>query len=381
MHISPEQLKIVPYVDLQALDVRRVNLMPFWDGCGWHMWVPTQAGLLDLKPVEVEHANYVANRAANDNDIIIPFVEMMWQQASWSEVCRLISGISDDFHNLGTSIEKLSYFFDHRSTIPGLSQFVKTEVEYIFVLARSVFDLLQEAISWLWGNAVLLHDPHAEAKRKQTKLPSTFAKMVLSGTEFRRPADLIDKYALPSAMAEMYASVAPFFKGIRRFRDEIVHLGKDPDMVTVSDRGFCVPNSAFGFGDSPFWKPEHQENEHCRSLLPLLAHVALGSILSCGQLMAAFAKQVKLPPAIAPRHRVFVRGPHNEALIWLLHVADGGSPWWSDRSQWRRRRIEEKAYLLWKNQKGKVWWDPVSNWLEAERVLLPAGVRVLAENR
>ncbi len=29
--------------------------------------------------------------------------------------------------------------------------------------------------------------------------------------------------------------------------------------------------------------------------------------------------------------------------------------------------ILERAYFLWKNQAGSRWWDPVSNWVEAER--------------
>jgi hypothetical protein len=30
-------------------------------------------------------------------------------------------------------------------------------------------------------------------------------------------------------------------------------------------------------------------------------------------------------------------------------------------------RIQERAYLLWQKRQGSAWWDPESNWLEAER--------------
>lgn len=30
-------------------------------------------------------------------------------------------------------------------------------------------------------------------------------------------------------------------------------------------------------------------------------------------------------------------------------------------------RVQERAYFLWKNQTGSAWWDPDSNWSEAER--------------
>jgi hypothetical protein len=36
------------------------------------------------------------------------------------------------------------------------------------------------------------------------------------------------------------------------------------------------------------------------------------------------------------------------------------------RSVPRLRRIRHRAYFLWENQTGAAWWDPVSNWFEAE---------------
>jgi hypothetical protein len=381
MSISRDDLKLVTYLDLRALDARIPNLMPLWDGQRWHYWAETEKGLLELKIVEVSHVTYVAKQPANENDVIIPFVELMWQHASWPEICRMISGITEDFHNLGTSIEKLSHFFENRHAIDDVGQFAKTEFEYIFILSRSVFDLLQEAIAWIWRNATMLLDKDAEARRKQSSLPPTFSKMVLADGKVREPAELVEKYALPLAMAESYASVAPFFIKVRRLRDEIVHLGKDPNAIYVTERGFCVPTSAFGFEKEWFWRPEHRENENLVSLLPLLAHIVLGTLESCGNLMVAFARQIQLPPPLAPEHRLFVRGPHNEALIWLFDVANGWPPWWSDRPRWKHERIRRKAYFLWQNQTGASWWDPVSNWIEAENELASVKRRVRGRGR
>ncbi len=33
----------------------------------------------------------------------------------------------------------------------------------------------------------------------------------------------------------------------------------------------------------------------------------------------------------------------------------------------RERRIRERAFFLWENKSGSYWWDPVSNWVEAEQ--------------
>ena len=170
-------------------------------------------------------------------------------------------------------------------------------------------------------------------------------------------------------MATAYEAVTPFFQRIRRFGDAIVHLGKDPDLVFVTERGFCIPLTAYGFGELEFWRPEHKWNEYLISLLPLIAHVVIGTIQACNDLVSAFAEEITLPPQIAPRYRVFFRGPNNEGLLWMLDVAQGAPAWWSERREWKRARIEKHAYFLWEKRTGATWWDPTGNWLQAEREL------------
>ena len=48
--------------------------------------------------------------------------------------------------------------------------------------------------------------------------------------------------------------------------------------------------------------------------------------------MAAFGKVIQLSPEIAPGYLVYVRGPHTDALVEVLKVHSGGSPWWTAAS-------------------------------------------------
>src|SRR5271157_1001988 len=146
-----EELKKVPYLKLDELRGRSVNLMPFWDGDHWHLWVSLPEGLVEGQVIDTIEGNYVAGSPARPSDLLIPFVELMWQRASWPEVCPLISAISNDFHNMGTSIAELHHFFNSRNAIPtgAPRRFARTELEYLVILARTVFDLLQETISLL----------------------------------------------------------------------------------------------------------------------------------------------------------------------------------------------------------------------------------------
>ena len=156
--ITLEELKKLPYVDVSALDDRTVKLMPLWDGRDWHMWFDTTVGLIEGKIVDTAESDYVAKSAAKPSDLFIPFVHMMWQQASWGEICPLIVAISEDFHNMGSSVAKLKHFHEFRKQIGnrGAHRFALTELEYLVTLCRTTFDLLQEMIASIWKTRVQL---------------------------------------------------------------------------------------------------------------------------------------------------------------------------------------------------------------------------------
>ena len=108
------------------------------------------------KIIDTAESDYVAKSAAQPSDLFIPFIHIMWQQASWSEICPLIVAISEDFHNMGTSVAKLKHFHDHRKQIgiKGAHKFALTELEYLVTLCRTTFDLLQEMIASIWKTKV-----------------------------------------------------------------------------------------------------------------------------------------------------------------------------------------------------------------------------------
>ena len=175
--VSESELAKILYLDPRALVGRSLLMMPFWDGSAWHLWTEAPPGLIiKLQIVDAIHSNYVAKQPAHKTDIWIHFIDHMWQRASWPEVSRIILGIQDDFHPLATSIAKLRHFFDTRNKIDQIliSSFVKTELEYLITVARSVFDLLQEALAAIWNKRVNLLDSTQEAIKKRHMLPDTF---------------------------------------------------------------------------------------------------------------------------------------------------------------------------------------------------------------
>jgi hypothetical protein len=310
--------------------------MPLWDGKNWHMWIPTPSGFMEGMVVETVEGDYVGIGAARQNDLYIPFIELMWQRASWPDVCPFITAIADDFHNMGTSLAKLRLFFDSSGILAPVSaaRFASTELEYLVMLSRTVFDSLQEIVRTIW-KTVKLNDPVLEERHRRTaKLPKSFADVVLRDNKPQSAAEIEDRFVLPAPLAQQYASIAPFFLELRNARDRIVHGGTSVGFVFKTDRGFCVNPKDAPFSSFNGWRPEHYYNDNIASILPWVGHIVIGTVDACNALMNTFASGIQLPPENAPNYHIYVRGPHTDAIVEALRIYKGeAAPWWGRARQ------------------------------------------------
>ncbi len=311
--------------------------MPFWDGEKWHQWFSTgDGGLIKGAIVDVVQSDYVGKKAASESDLLIPFVEFMWQRASWPKVTPLIAAICDDFHHLATSTAKIRHFFDAKDSISPdyVSSFVETELEYILILSRSIFDLLQEAISTILYEYTRFTDPSTDILRKKHRLPDSFSKMILHGKNSSKPPGTIKtideirgKYAVTPLLATEYLKQAPFFVSLTTARNKIIHDGNSLPKVYVTEKGFCICPREQPFVEFNIWNDTHRYNENLVSLLPWVAHVLFQTIGACNDMMEAFAREIKFPDEIAPGYRIFIRDYTNEALLQLHEIHQGKSAW------------------------------------------------------
>lgn len=156
---SLETLRGVPFLDVDHIGDRDLNLMPLWDGEQWHSWFPGPEGLVKVKIASLVQGEYLAKKADRDSDLLVRFLEFACQRASWPEVFALWRHITDDVHSLATCAAKLEFFFAQRKAAgDGVCAFVQTELEYVLVVARSVFDLMQELVARVWSRRVRLLD-------------------------------------------------------------------------------------------------------------------------------------------------------------------------------------------------------------------------------
>ena len=216
----------------------------------------------------------------------IPFIHTMWQQASWNEVCPLITAISEDFHNMGTSVAKLKHFHEFRKRFGdrGSHRFALTELEYIVTLCRTTFDSpTGDGGADLGRTKIQLHDETAEAFRRAHPLRKTFSRTVLDENDQPRSAVEIEKkFGLPKPLAEgIRAGRAVLLRPQKKFAIGSCMVGVVFGMIFDTERGFCVDPKTPPFNTFEGWRPEHYYNENIVSVLPWIADTILKTIDAC----------------------------------------------------------------------------------------------------
>ena len=152
VNIPIEEIRKLPHVYLDDVQGRIFPLHPLLDESGkWHLWVPQNDKLIDMTAIPVE-SNYFAKNPEKSEDIIFNFLEFLEKRALWPDIKPWVTAITSDIHNLAASLAKLELFFQtNKSSNMDVRRMVGTELEYIFITCRSLFDLLQMVIKFLWN--------------------------------------------------------------------------------------------------------------------------------------------------------------------------------------------------------------------------------------
>jgi hypothetical protein len=323
--IALSELDKIPFVDAENLGSRVLTSLTFFREGEWQMWIPSPTGLLPIAGQPSE-ADYFGQEPEGSTDIYLDFLNFMTQRACWPETVRFVSAIRRDIHNLGASLAKLDLF--HRSSTDNhveVARFVSTEVEYIFVVCRGVFDLLQELIARFWQTRVEF--PNMATKKKQLK--KSFAGMVMKKGRLSALEEIEERFQVPRGLASFYYRNGPFFKMVRDYRDSVVHGGTEFTPF-VTPRGFAVFAHLEPFASLGVWNEEHMLPNRLASLRPVVASVISQTLQACEDFSQTIQQVITFPPPVVPDFRLFVRGHYNRQLLWMKDVLADCS-WWDTK--------------------------------------------------
>ena len=189
---------------------------------------------------------------------------------------------------------------------------VAGDLEYLFVLCRSMYDLLQATMVGLWKRARLhgLPNPH--------QLPRSFRKVVLNEDDSLRTSEQITKmFRLPDVFAEAYLEHAEFFGWLRSYRDQVAHQGRDFRLIFETEHGFAISTQEEPFKSMDIWCEENTTDNGLGSVRSVACHICWKTLVAMDTLMYRYSELIQCPPPVAPNCCVFVRGPTVKELVFV----------------------------------------------------------------
>lgn len=326
--IETRELSRIPFVDTTDIQGRALLLCPFLTEEGeWRGWLPSGDGQLietTIRPVESE---YYAKSPERDDDIYFHFLNLLVKHSHWPEVGHRIRGIIDDLHNLGAIVEKLNLFAEHRRLLSQKARrYAATEVEYLVTVCRSLLDLLQQLIATLWNNKIKLINNDGELVKTSKPLPTSFRKMVFHDNSRMSVDDIKARYDLVQPLAEFYLECGPFFEILRSYRDHIIHHSSQIPMVFPSDDGFEVPTDRRPFSTFDCWKDKDIKTNGLASLDNAVAYLIFNTLAICNEFSLTMQSNMGFPSDMIPGFNIYVRGPHNGALLRMQEVFESRLP-------------------------------------------------------
>jgi hypothetical protein len=321
-HIEIKKLDAIPYIDKGQLEGRFISTMHFYHEGSWELYIDVGDRLMPIKAWPAE-AFYFANEREKDTDLYFHFLDFIAQRACFYGTEKPILGLRDDLFNLSASIAKIEHLHATKERIKqGVSRMVATEIEYVYSVCRSMFDLLQEISARLWRTTVLVDEEAEAARRRKKQLPETFSKVLYTGDDqIRTPEEIEERFGIPNLWAEYYVRHATFFTDMRKFRDGVIHNGSQLEYVFDTEHGFLVGKKKRPFSGFDIWSEEEHFDNDTVPLMPALGQVILQTVLACEDFSHMIVNAFEFPPPIVPGMKFFMRGYFDESFSTLLRDA------------------------------------------------------------
>lgn len=321
--IQKEALLKIPYVNHNLESNRTLVTLNFFVQGKWRCWFPVNGGVQELcmKPAE---AHYFGDKPERPTDCSYKILNLLAQHAVNTKNFHFFNALWNDFQDLTCILAKINFFYKHKDDIgDGIMRYVQTEIEYLIIKCKSVYDLLQEIIISLCERIVLADGS------KIKNLPGTFSKIVFSSGNLRSKEEIVIAYRLPDALAEWYVSYGRCFDSIRNIRDVIVHGGNSLPSIYSTDSGFAIDRKNGLFDGLYDWPQKCELENSLVPIRPVIAGMIKDTLDACNGFPETLKSIVVMPKEISPGLMVYSRG-YNDNQLQLLERVVSESLWDSE---------------------------------------------------
>lgn len=295
---------------------RIVPLCPVLDAEGkWHVWLDRGTDFQEIKIIKPVESDYFAQKADSREDVFFEFLNFMYQRGTREDVYPILQAITSDMHNLSACLAKLELFHRLKNEQQlDIHRFVVIEIEYIFGVCRSLFDLFQLIAKKYWDGIQLFEYNH-----RKRELKNSFRNMVLKGEAetIKSSEEIQTQFGLPPQWADFYIKEADFFKKIRKYRDDIHHRGLTPNIIFHTAKGFAIQADYEPFACFNIWKSETFQPNNLAPIKPIIAFVIKETFAAMNRYVQMLAEIIKFPEEITPGYYLFMRGHHIYKLTEL----------------------------------------------------------------
>jgi hypothetical protein len=278
----------------------------------FHLWVHQGTRLLEMPIGEPVESSYFAKAKASEADYFLEVLDFVYQRAVNFDVFAFMGNIENDVYNLAASLSKLELCYRSNEETVSRQRYITTEIEYIAYACRSLYDNFQRLVKNHWDSTRLL-----DGSITKRELKDSFAAMALNDEKPRDPSWLCKQYGLPIQWAEYYANEASFFSLLRKFRNDIDHLGVTPENVFMTEKGIAISANTKPFKDFKIWNESTFLPNNLAPLLPILSFIIKSSLEAMDRFTRLIKGIIVFPEDIAPGYRVFLRSPHSRHLEML----------------------------------------------------------------
>lgn len=308
-------IRSIPYLSIGNMSGRFISCLSFHDEI-WRMWMQIEPDKFMEVHAWPAESFYFAKKPERQSDFYSYTLNFITQRANFTSAQRVIIAIQDDIFNLSASIAKFDVIFQSSDHRHGAARMAATEFEYVLLVCRSVFDLMQELMAEIWETVTL-----TDSTARKRSLKKSFADMTLSGDTPRAAGELQERFGLPEIVANTYERHSRLFLRMRKMRDNFVHRGHSVPTIFRSEDGFYVTKESRTFSDLDIWHDTEAKENGLVPMAPLVGMLIEQTLNACDEFADAMMRIIKFPEPIAPNMHLFMRGYFNEKFQTALNDA------------------------------------------------------------
>ncbi len=325
-NINLQELSKISYLQLSNLQGRIIPLFPYLNEDGtWELWITGPSNeLIKMKPTAMAEGKYLAKQPYSKSDVYYSFFDFMCKRAYWPDIVPFIEGIYDDLQNLSACLAKLDLFYiQSKQTRLEARRFVVTELEYLFLVCRSLYDLLQECLSKLFPKFKF-----QDSKYGKKQLPKSFADMIYYKNVLMTMKEIVTRYSVPEPIAEYYLRQANFFEWLRQYRVYVSHSGKSFELVFALEKGFAISIETKPFSSMKIWNESNTQPHNLGSVKSLVAYLISSTLSAIEEFAHLMETIVIFPQDISPWNKIFLCGP-TISKLQNLEKQINDEPWYT----------------------------------------------------